>query len=482
MKKLNSIQFYGMPLPIYAFFAIIVLACAYFNIIPNQMIGAVAVLFAFGILIGEIGERLPIWNKFLGGGAMLCFLAAGLLKYFNLLPECVTNVSDGWINGYSFLNVFITFLVVGSLLGIDRDVLIKSGSLYIPTLLCSLLGACVFGVVAGLIFGNDPLYLITSYVLPIMGGGAGAGAVPMAQVYSDATGQDSAGYLSFCMAILALGNIVAILMAVVMDLIGRAFPKMTGHGELLRVKNKSLEVESKNPAPAVTVDDIAAAIFICAGFFMLGQLVSKKILPTVFGVAIPNFAYMIIFAALANIFNLIPENLRKACRRCQHFCGNKLVWIQMVGMGISAINFSTMFSVASWQNVVIVLMIVIGCCVGSALFGLIEASVYTEGSTDFFSKSRSHQTVRCILHTFFCSGDISAKRCKSATRIFNQRTDNHICSEIRRFCHVNEFPIAVIDHYDNIAADAFNKVDGFPDVCHTQGRTRKISLGPLDFD
>lgn len=348
MKKLNSIQFYGMPLPIYAFFAIIVLACAYFNIIPNQMIGAVAVLFAFGILIGEIGERLPIWNKFLGGGAMLCFLAAGLLKYFNLLPECVTNVSDGWINGYSFLNVFITFLVVGSLLG-----------------------ACVFGVVAGLIFGNDPLYLITSYVLPIMGGGAGAGAVPMAQVYSDATGQDSAGYLSFCMAILALGNIVAILMAVVMDLIGRAFPKMTGHGELLRVKNKSLEVESKTPAPAVTVDDIAAAIFICAGFFMLGQLVSKKILPTVFGVAIPNFAYMIIFAALANIFNLIPENLREACRRCQHFCGNKLVWIQMVGMGISAINFSTMFSVASWQNVVIVLMIVIGCCVGSALFGWI---------------------------------------------------------------------------------------------------------------
>ena len=371
MKKLNSIQFYGMPLPIYAFFAIIVLACANFNIIPNQMIGAVAVLFAFGILIGEIGERLPIWNKFLGGGAMLCFLAAGLLKYFNLLPECVTNVSDGWINGYSFLNVFITFLVVGSLLGIDRDVLIKSGSLYIPTLLCSLLGACVFGVVAGLIFGNDPLYLITSYVLPIMGGGAGAGAVPMAQVYSDATGQDSAGYLSFCMAILALGNIVAILMAVVMDLIGRAFPKMTGHGELLRVKNKSLEVESKTPAPAVTVDDIAAAIFICAGFFMLGQLVSKKILPTVFGVAIPNFAYMIIFAALANIFNLIPQNLREACRRCQHFCGNKLVWIQMVGMGISAINFSTMFSVASWQNVVIVLMIVIGCCVGSALFGWI---------------------------------------------------------------------------------------------------------------
>lgn len=368
MNKLNSIKFYGMPLPIYVFFAAVVLACAYLNIIPNQMIGAIAVLFAFGILVGEVGERLPLWNKFLGGGAMLCFLTGGLLKYFNLLPECVTNVSDGWINGYSFLNVFITMLVVGSLLGIDRDVLIKSGSLYIPTLLCSLLGACVFGAVAGMIFGNDPMYLITAYVMPIMGGGAGAGAVPMAQVYADVTGEDPAGYLSFCMAILGLGNIIAILMAVVMDLVGRAFPKLTGNGKLLRAEGKSLETKEKT-VQNITMDDLGAAIFVCAGFFMLGQLVSKKILPSVFGVAIPNFAYMIIFAALANILNLIPSNIRESCKRCQQFCGTKLVWIQMAGMGISAINFSTMLSVASWQNIIIVLMIVIGCCVGSAVFG-----------------------------------------------------------------------------------------------------------------
>lgn len=368
MNKLNSIKFYGMPLPIYVFFAAVVLACAYLNIIPNQMIGAIAVLFAFGILVGEVGERLPLWNKFLGGGAMLCFLTGGLLKYFNLLPECVTNVSDGWINGYSFLNVFITMLVVGSLLGIDRDVLIKSGSLYIPTLLCSLLGACVFGAVAGMIFGNDPMYLITAYVMPIMGGGAGAGAVPMAQVYADVTGEDPAGYLSFCMAILGLGNIIAILMAVVMDLFGRAFPKLTGNGKLLRAEGKTLETTEKS-VQNITMDDLGAAIFVCAGFFMLGQLVSKKILPTVFGVSIPNFAYMIIFAALANILNLIPANIRESCKRCQQFCGTKLVWIQMAGMGISAINFSTMLSVASWQNIIIVLMIVIGCCVGSAVFG-----------------------------------------------------------------------------------------------------------------
>ena len=36
MKKLNSIQFYGMPLPIYAFFAIIVLACIIFSVFASS--------------------------------------------------------------------------------------------------------------------------------------------------------------------------------------------------------------------------------------------------------------------------------------------------------------------------------------------------------------------------------------------------------------------------------------------------------------
>ena len=100
-------------------------------------------------------------------------------------------ISKGWMNDYSFLNLFIAFLVVGSLLGLDRDMLIKSSVLYLPAILVGLLGAGLFGVLGGLLFGKSPVEILTAYVLPIMGGGAGAGAVPMAQVYADVTGQDS---------------------------------------------------------------------------------------------------------------------------------------------------------------------------------------------------------------------------------------------------------------------------------------------------
>lgn len=369
MEKLKQIKVYGMELPVFIFFTAIICICIVCGIVPTQMVGAIAVLFLIGIILGEVGDHLPIWNSYCGGGAMLAFIGAGLLKYFDVLPECVTANADGWINGYSFLNVFIAFLIVGSLIGMDRKVLIKSGSLFIPTILASVAGAAILGILGGLVFGKTPVEMLTAYVFPIMGGGAGAGAIPMAQVYSDVTGTDSASYLSFALAILALGNIVAILMAVVLDLVGRVFPKLTGGNELLR-SGKQIEQESDKKDP-VTVDDIAAGIYITAGFFMLGQLMASKILPTIFGVSIPSFAYMILFAALANIFGLIPEHLRQGVTQCQKFCAGKLVWIQMAGMGIAAIDFHTMLSVLSLSNLIIVILIVVGAVLGSALFGWI---------------------------------------------------------------------------------------------------------------
>ena len=372
MKKLNSIQFYGMPLPIYAFFAIIVLACAYFNIIPNQMIGAVAVLFAFGILIGEIGERLPIWNKFLGGGAMLCFLAAGLLKYFNLLPECVTNVSDGWINGYSFLNVFITFLVVGSLLGIDRDVLIKSGSLYIPTLLCSLLGACVFGVVAGLIFGNDPLYLITSYVLPIMGGGMGAGAVPLSKIFESSGTMTAAEAISIMTPAVAIGNAISIVLGGILVKVIHS-KELNGQGKLMRSADAADELgvseEMQAKRDHIDVRNMGIGMFISCSFFAWGYIVAKIWDTLVPSISIHAYAWMIISVAVCKIFNIIPEDIEVDCYQWFQFIMKNLTPALLVGIGLCYLELGTVISSFSLTYLVLCFLSCIGAFLGAALVG-----------------------------------------------------------------------------------------------------------------
>ncbi|OUQ17425.1 damage-inducible protein CinA [Lachnoclostridium sp. An14] len=368
MSKENTIKVFGMELPVFLFFFAVIAASAWMNIIPNEMLGAAAILFSLGIVLGEIGERIPIWNVYCGGGAILAFVVSGLLTYYNLLPECVVENATGWMSGYNFLNVFISLLIVGSLLGMDRKVLIKSGSLFIPAILASIVGAGVLGILGGLVIGKSPMEIITAYVLPIMGGGAGAGAVPMAQVYGDVTGQDPAGYLSFALAILAVGNIVAVIFAVILDIVGRVMPKWTGHDKLMKDASKQIVVE-KEEEKKVTMDDIGGAIFLTAGFFVLGQLMAKKVLPSIMGVAIPNFAYMILFAALANVFNLIPEHLRMGAKKCQQFCGSKLVWVQMVGCGIVLIDFREMLGVLSVSNLLVVVLIVLGAVLGAGLFG-----------------------------------------------------------------------------------------------------------------
>ena len=365
----NNFKMYGMEWYLFAFFAVVILVSAFMGIIPNQLIGAVAVMFTLGIILGEVGERIPVWNKYCGGGAILAFLVCGFLTFKGLMPESVVEISKGWMNDYSFLNMFIAFLVVGSLLGLDRNVLIKSSALYLPVILAGLAGAALLGILGGMIFGKSPVEILTAYVLPIMGGGAGAGAVPMAQVYADVTGQDSGGYLSFALAILAVGNIVSVAFAVILNLVGELAPALTGKGELVR-SGKSIEVK-KTAEIKPTMDDVAAGIFLTSGFFILAQLVAKKILPSVFGVAIPNFAYLIIFAALANVFNLIPANLRAGAQRCQQFCASKMIWIQMVGCGITLIDFNEMLGVLSVPNLLITVLIVLGSVLGAGAFGML---------------------------------------------------------------------------------------------------------------
>ena len=263
MKK---IKFYGMELHIFFFFAIIIFISAWFNLIPNQIIGGIAVLFTLGIILGEIGERIPIWNLYCGGGAILTFVICGLLTSYDIFPESVKEISAGWMNGYGILNLFICFLVVGSILGLGRKLLVKSSTLFIPTMLFSILGAAIFGIIGGILFKKNLVEILTAYVLPIMGGGAGAGAIPMAKVYSEVTGLDASSYLSFALAILAIGNIIAVIFAVILNVIGNIFPKFTGNGELVK-RGKNIETEEKSNVN-ITMDDIAASIFLTAGFYI----------------------------------------------------------------------------------------------------------------------------------------------------------------------------------------------------------------------
>ena len=65
-------------------------------------------------------------------------------------------------------------------------------------------------------------------------------------------------------------------------------------------------------------------------------------------------------------------------------------------------------------------------------------------------------------------------------RIFDQRTDDHVCTDITWLNTFNEFTVTVIYHTDDIRLDIFDKCDQFPDPLDRQRWTCLVSLGALD--
>lgn len=94
-----------------------------------------------------------------------------------------------------FLSFFIVFLICGSILGLEKKLLLKSFAGYLPAIFGGLIGAAVLGVAGGLVFGIAPDMILLNYVLPIMGGGNGAGAVPLSQIYETVTGDQGSQLL-----------------------------------------------------------------------------------------------------------------------------------------------------------------------------------------------------------------------------------------------------------------------------------------------
>lgn len=361
-----SLKTFGMPWWLAGAIAVIVLAAAATGALSTDLAGCFALMLSIGLICNELGERIPFWNSYIGGGLVLTFLVSAFLFTYNLIPQKYAEGMVMIMDDADFLSFFIVFLITGSILALDRKLLIRSFAGYIPAIFGGLIGAGILGVIAGLLFGISPVDIILKYVMPIMGGGNGAGAVPLSQIYETVTGDKAANYYSFAITILTIANIFAILTAAILKKIGEKKTSWTGNGSDLIRNGGDFATEDKKVA--VGMKDLGSAFFLAIGFYALGRLFAKAILPTIFGVAIHQFAYMIIFVALVAALGIVPENVRAAAKKLQSFFTANLILIIMVGVGVDT-NIIELAKAITLGNVVIALAIVVGAIIGSALVG-----------------------------------------------------------------------------------------------------------------
>lgn len=376
-EKKATFKMFGMPWYVALVVAAIVLFASTMGYLPKNSVGAFALLYSLGILFNTVGERIPIWNEYVGGGPILAFLGSAALVYWGLIPDTSVEAVKIFMDTADFLDLFIAVLITGSILSVNRKLLMKALVGYIPAILGGVVAAFVFGILGGLVFGIPAGEIATRYVLPIMGGGTGAGAIPMSEIYSTVTGNDAAGWLSFGLSILTIANIIAIIAASVLNKIGesKAGAKFSGNGELIRNATDISKLEDAHTVK-ITAREVAAGLILACTFYVLGNIIAKVVVIPSFtlmgievNISIHRFAWMVVLVSLANIFNLIPQELKDGAKQIQGFFSKQFLLVIMVGVGIALTDLGELIAAFNFANVIIAALIVLGAVVGSALIG-----------------------------------------------------------------------------------------------------------------
>lgn len=318
-------KIFGMPLPLYAFALITLLLSHFYNAIPTDLVGGFALMFVMGAIFGEIGKRLPIFNKYIGGAPVMIFLVAAYFVYAGIFTQKEIDAISNVMDKSNFLNLFIAVLITGAILSVNRKLLLKSLLGYIPTILAGIVGASLFGIVIGLCFGIPVDRIMMLYVLPIMGGGNGAGAVPLSEIYHSVTGRSREEYYSTAIAILTIANIFAIIFAALLDMIGKKYTWLSGEGELVR--KASFKTEDDEKAGQITHRETAVGMVLSTTCFLLAYVVAKKILPSIGGVSIHYFAWMVLIVAALNASGLCSPEIKAGAKRLSDFFSKQLLWV-----------------------------------------------------------------------------------------------------------------------------------------------------------
>ncbi|MFC0560590.1 2-hydroxycarboxylate transporter family protein [Halalkalibacter alkalisediminis] len=351
-----QLKIMGLPILWFALFLLVTIVTVYTGNLPTGMIGSLLVMVVFGEALGWIGDRLPIVKTYLGGGAIVAIFGSAYMVYSGILPESVSTGVNEFMTTGGFLDFYIAALITGSILGMNSKVLLKIGVRYFVPIFGAVIGAMAIAGLVGILIGFSIQDAVLVIALPILGGGMGAGAIPMAQVYSEFLGNPPSYYISILVPALALGNVFAIVFASLLNSLGNKFPSLSGNGQLIP-GFKIEEKKSKFDLSKMGMGLLAALLFFACGH-LLGAIIPLH-----------PYALMIILVAIAKIGNLIPENIVEGASQWYQFVAKTWTLALLFGIGVAFTDLNAVLAALSLQYILLVAGVVFGAVLGAALLG-----------------------------------------------------------------------------------------------------------------
>lgn len=371
MGELKKFEIMGISLPVYLLITALVFVTMMLGWMPKGMIGAFAVMMVFGGLFNTIGNHTPIVKTYLGGGAIVCIFASAALVTFGVIPEAVIESVDGFMNTTGFLNFYIAALITGSILGMNRSLLLRAAVRFLPVALCAMTFAILAVGFVGMIMGYGFADAVMYVAIPMMGGGMGAGVVPLSGMYAEALGQESSVLISRMIPASTLGNVCAIVGAGLLAKLGEVKPSLTGNGKLMR---KDVEEMTDSEMLPTSVQMMGIGMILALCFYLVGTMINKLV------PSIHTYAWMIIAVAASKALGIIPSKFEQAAKQWSGFVMGNWTQALLVGIGISMIDLNAVASAFSLTYLILVLVVVGGVALGAGVGGYLVGFYPVESS------------------------------------------------------------------------------------------------------
>ncbi|MDY0170330.1 MAG: 2-hydroxycarboxylate transporter family protein [Thermoguttaceae bacterium] len=351
----------GLPLPLFLVLSAVTVSAVYLGVLPEGMAGAVPLLMILGAVLNELGNRLPIVKDYFGGGPIVIIFGSAALCHFQTIPTAARDIGASFMKGGGFLDFYIAALITGSILGMSRTILIRAAARYLPAIAGGLVAAFGLAGLTGALTGYGAKRAILYIAIPIMGGGMGAGAVPLSEIFGETLNEEPGRILSIMVPALALGNALSIVMAGLLDKLGRLKPSLSGDGRLLRDACGELREPERTDMP-VDVETLGHGMLLAASFFVLGSVLARFI-------AIHPYALMILSVAAVKVFGWMPERYEIAAYQFFRFILVNLTPALLAGIGLAYTELNDIIGALSVNYLLLVSVTVIGASLGAGVTG-----------------------------------------------------------------------------------------------------------------
>jgi hypothetical protein len=322
---------------------------------PHDVCTMLAVLAVGGFACAEIGKRIP-FVKDIGGAAIFATFVPSCLAYYQLLPAVIVQTVTDFTRATNFLYLFIACIIVGSILSMDRTVLIRGFlKIFVPLAVGSV-AAAIVGTSVGALLGLGARHTFFYIVVPIMGGGVGEGAIPLSVGYAEILGLKQGEEFARVLPPVMFGSLTAILLSGALNLVGRKFPHLTGEGRLQPGESDELHPQQEEITGHLDVSHIAAGGSIAITLYLLG-VAAGSLPPETFRFPAP--VVMLFLAVAVKLVSGVPPVLQQGAGVVYKFFRTAVTYPLLFAIGVAMTPWDKLMAALHPANLVTIIATVV---------------------------------------------------------------------------------------------------------------------------